>query len=969
MPAVVALIAVILVLAVVVAIIYGYIVGVIWFFQHAAHDIVLVTALIGVSTTPILYGRALLDTYSRPGLRSIALIPVIALLFFLYIDLVYLINAAALTLSPSALSAWISEELHSVVFGGWLSERMLRFLISRLPVDVSGWWILVAGMLTRLMLMYPFLFLSRGLRNEQRMSSGGQPAFLHYFVRQAWLDLRALYQSCADGFSALLHGLEQVGKRILIGPQAVVIWPLVVAMGLGLVVPGLAAATSLAILAGLHALAMVVIWLWVQAAAGVLIAAEKALLWVRTGYVKCPHSGCHEPISLPIFRCDCGQKHDRLLPGRYGIFLRRCLCDKSLPTLFLTGKGHLQSTCPHCENPLRDALFTSNAHIPIYGGASAGKTMFMTAATWTLIESSAAGIKAQLIDERASMDYRKRWKPSFERGDVREKTVALLPDAFLLGLKRRGGDSLSLYMYDPDGAAMGEVSVLSQHRFLQYFDGMVLMVDPLSLQSIQEAYEDAHQPLPPQASQTDPLEIVDRLVNIMEQKGLLSRGRQFPRKLAVVFSKADLPLVRKTIGEGSARENTSRWSRRGETSSARISAWLKQSEPALFQSIDSRFSNVRFFVSSAQGGSSGRGFTPWGVLSPLLWILSQQQVLRRPILMRSSGVLLQVGAVGAVLALISLPVGAATWALWPAPPLQLAPAVEQQLEVIPHADALLRLEHSSDAQVVVFSPDGTLIVTGHESGLVRVWDSQTGEALRELHSGPGGIEQLTFRRDGSLLAAAGRGLGVRVWDTIHGVSQMLEGPFLAVTDVAFSPDGKILAATCQDGRIWMWQSPGWEALEPLRPERTPLAIAFTPDGRTLVVGDRDGIQLIDLRRQRSLSRLKTALGRVSKLAFSPRGDLLAISGGGHAVQVLDWRRGRSRHILSGHEFPITSLAWSPDGAELATLTEDGELLWWDITSGEKVEGRQIGSLARGVGWSPDGARLATAGEEVYVWSR
>ncbi|MGH8922117.1 MAG: hypothetical protein ACRD0H_27885, partial [Actinomycetes bacterium] len=107
------------------------------------------------------------------------------------------------------------------------------------------------------------------------------------------------------------------------------------------------------------------------AVAGALIAAAGALLWiVRQGCVRvvglidrvrrrrvgsaatCTRPGCHQVTDLPVVQCDCDRKHFQLKPGRFGVFRRRCVCGRVLPTTVARAASWLLLRCPLCQSPL-----------------------------------------------------------------------------------------------------------------------------------------------------------------------------------------------------------------------------------------------------------------------------------------------------------------------------------------------------------------------------------------------------------------------------------------------------------------------------------------------------------------------------------------------------------------------------------------------------------------------------------------
>ncbi len=64
---------------------------------------------------------------------------------------------------------------------------------------------------------------------------------------------------------------------------------------------------------------------------------------------------------------------------------------------------------------------------------------------------------------------------------------------------------------------------------------------------------------------------------------------------------------------------------------------------------------------------------------------------------------------------------------------------------------------------VAFSPDGKLIASGHNDGLINIWNAEDGRLLHTLETEGGVAFKLAFNRDGTLLATLNFDLGVRVW--------------------------------------------------------------------------------------------------------------------------------------------------------------------------------------------------------------
>jgi WD40 repeat protein len=117
--------------------------------------------------------------------------------------------------------------------------------------------------------------------------------------------------------------------------------------------------------------------------------------------------------------------------------------------------------------------------------------------------------------------------------------------------------------------------------------------------------------------------------------------------------------------------------------------------------------------------------------------------------------------------------------------------------------------HMGLATALAISPDGKLMATGTETGVidkttntdpVRIWNTSTGKMVKELpvHSR---VRSLAFSRDGKYLFGAKSNidthLTLAVWDVASGkmVQEVKQNP--GPMSLAVSPDGKRLAAACQ----------------------------------------------------------------------------------------------------------------------------------------------------------------------------
>jgi WD40 repeat protein len=222
-------------------------------------------------------------------------------------------------------------------------------------------------------------------------------------------------------------------------------------------------------------------------------------------------------------------------------------------------------------------------------------------------------------------------------------------------------------------------------------------------------------------------------------------------------------------------------------------------------------------------------------------------------------------------------------------------------------DSITLLGHTARLNSVAFSPEGELIASGGDDETVRIWEVRTGQVLMVLRPQVGPICSLAFSPDGRRLAV-GSALGnpsddscpVLLYElTTRKEKQLLIGHEYMVTCLAFHPTQSFLASGSGDTSILAWD---------------------------LQTGQH-GPPWKDARNQ-----------PVSRLAYAPKGDLLAVgwsrffntSPKGFAVDLREADTGKVRRQLNGPTNIVAALAFDPSGSMLAGGTVNGAVFVWDV---------------------------------------
>jgi WD40 repeat protein len=141
------------------------------------------------------------------------------------------------------------------------------------------------------------------------------------------------------------------------------------------------------------------------------------------------------------------------------------------------------------------------------------------------------------------------------------------------------------------------------------------------------------------------------------------------------------------------------------------------------------------------------------------------------------------------------------------------------------------------------------------------------------------------------------------------------------------------------------------------------SVAFSPDGRLLASGSWDEtIKLWEVASGREVRTLSGHTDWVLSVAFSPDGRLLASGAAWPDTTIKLWEvaTGREVRTLSGHTSWVTSVAFSPDGRLLASGSHDATIKLWEVATGSLVRtlSGHTGDV-RSVAFSPDGRLLAS----------
>ncbi len=296
------------------------------------------------------------------------------------------------------------------------------------------------------------------------------------------------------------------------------------------------------------------------------------------------------------------------------------------------------------------------------------------------------------------------------------------------------------------------------------------------------------------------------------------------------------------------------------------------------------------------------------------------------------------------------------------------------------SSCLKTLDCSNFVQVVAFSPCSTLVASGTNHGVLRVWDVLSGECMMALDCQlPVGL--ISFSPNSTRMASrSGKG-DVKIWDLKNGVqlrTRSFEDNILCMT---FDQEANRIGCACRDYSIEIYDLVDNEVLVTLKlDDGICLGAAISPDlSWVACASTKETIQIWDTHnpenshtikfatRRRPLhisldsskliasseagqikvwSILKHAEDKIRELeclwtydkedffsmditTFSQCFTRLALVINDGTVEIRDARSGALVQSLKGHSYDVKTIAFSPDMSLIATGSEDGTVKVWE----------------------------------------
>jgi len=238
--------------------------------------------------------------------------------------------------------------------------------------------------------------------------------------------------------------------------------------------------------------------------------------------------------------------------------------------------------------------------------------------------------------------------------------------------------------------------------------------------------------------------------------------------------------------------------------------------------------------------------------------------------------------------------------------------------------------HTACVTSVDFNPGSGHLLTGSDDNRSKLWDYNSGEALRDFVHGSCSVTCVAL---GGGLAISGSYKSAKLWDVSTGemVREINNHPDW-VTSVGLSDDGRRAMTAGWDGVVNIMDTSSGRVIQAFDGVSGFASVNFNA-GLVLFTSEDNTAKIVDIDTGAMTASIDVGPGA---LAISPDGSQVALADIDNSIHIYQAGDGGLVAKLEGHKAAVTTLAITPDGRHLVSGGYDKTLALWEIKTGRRV---------------------------------
>ena|GEM_PF-1650788 len=216
---------------------------------------------------------------------------------------------------------------------------------------------------------------------------------------------------------------------------------------------------------------------------------------------------------------------------------------------------------------------------------------------------------------------------------------------------------------------------------------------------------------------------------------------------------------------------------------------------------------------------------------------------------------------------------------------------------------------------IEYSPDSKNFATCSNDGLIRIWNSVSGDLNQTINGNNGVTHSINYFWDENKLLSGGWGRLIKIWDlSTYQELNSFVGSDQWIDFVKISPDGKHIASVARDNTLKIWDTNTSKLIKSLKFEDQSFGCPnFSPSSEFLACGTSGGKVIIWNKINFSINKVLAAnnLG-ASRVIFSNDGKRFASSGKEGTIFI--WDIEEILNVQAETSSFISSISISPNPA-------------------------------------------------------
>jgi len=234
--------------------------------------------------------------------------------------------------------------------------------------------------------------------------------------------------------------------------------------------------------------------------------------------------------------------------------------------------------------------------------------------------------------------------------------------------------------------------------------------------------------------------------------------------------------------------------------------------------------------------------------------------------------------------------------------------------------------HTDSVTSLMFSSDGTSLVSGSFDTTIKLWDIQTGGVIKTFSGHTNYVLSVSISPDCTRIASGSEDYTIRLWDVQTGECHCVIKQEFWGDNVSFSPTDPQYLLSQSSSEIWQWDIDG-NKIPPTYAGSYP---AFSSDGTQFVLCNNAVVTVRNTDSRAIVAEFHITNSVASCCCFSPDGKLVAVAAG-HTAYV--WGiTGPDPCLVGtfiGHTREIISLAFSSP-TSFISASKDKSVKFWQI---------------------------------------